>query len=130
MRKYFLLAYVLLALGAGRVAAQSPNYSFDRNADFSKYKTYKWVSIESAQYLDELTAEQVIGTLNVELAKRGLSKSKSDKADLFIGYQIASGNMKKLNHYDIGAPYGPAEGATTGTPGETATTVHSGLVVL
>ena len=125
MKKYLLLAYVLLVLGVGRVAAQSPSYSFDRNADFSKYKTYKWVSIESAQHLDELTADQLIGTLDVELAKRGLRKSPSGKADLYIGYQIARGNAKQLDHYAIGAPYEPPAEATTGTAGETASTVHS-----
>jgi len=130
MKKYFLLAYVLLALGVGRVAAQSPSYSFDRNADFSKYKTYKWVSIESAQYLDELTADQLIGTLDVELAKKGLRKSPSDNADLYIGYQIARGSAKQLDHYNIGAAYEPAAQATTGRPGETPSTVHSGPLVL
>jgi hypothetical protein len=131
MYKYFLLlACVLLALGVGRVAAQSPNYNFDSNADFSKYKSYKWVSIESAQHLDELTADQLIGTLDVELAKKGLRKSPSDKADLYIGYQIARGNPKQLDHDEIGAPYEPPAGATTGTAGETSTTVHSGPLVL
>ena len=130
MKKYILLAYVLLALGVGRVAAQSPNYGFDRYADFSKYKTYKWVSIESAQHLDELTADQLMGTLEMELAKKGLTKSPSDKVDLYIGYQIARANEKQLNHYDIGAAYGSAAGATTGTAGETTTIVHSGQLVL
>jgi len=130
VKKYFLLASALLALGVGRVAAQNPSYNFDRDADFSKYKTYKWVSIESAQYLDDLTADQLIGTLNVELAKKGLTRSPSDKADLFIGYQITGGNLKQLNHFDIGAAYEPPAGATPGTPGEAATTVHSGHLVL
>jgi hypothetical protein len=130
MNKFLLLAYVLLALGVGRVAAQGPNYGFARDADFSKYKTYKWVGIESAQYLDELTADQLMGTLEAELAKKGLTKSPSDKADFYIGYQIASGNEKQLNHYDIGTEYEPEAGATAGTAGEAATTVHSGPLVL
>jgi len=130
MKKYFLLVYLLLALGVGRVAAQNPNFSFDRSADFSKYKTYKWVSIESAQYLDELTAGQLIGTLNVALAQKGLTKSPSDKPDLYIGYQIATGDLKHLNHLDIGTEYAPPAEATPETPGEAATTVHSGPFVL
>jgi hypothetical protein len=130
MYRYFLVACVLLALGVGRVAAQSPNYSFDRNADFSKYKTYTWVSIESPQHLDDLTADQLIGTLDVELGKKGLTKSPSDKADLYIAYQIARGNAKQLSHYEIGAEYEPEAGATTGTAGDTTTTVHSGQLVL
>ena len=130
MKKYFLLAYVLFALGVGRVAGQGQNYGFARDADFSKYKTYKWVSIESAQRLDELTANQVMGTIEVELAKKGLTQSKSDKADLYIGYQIASDNEKQLNHYDIGSEYEPPASANAETAGEVAITVHSGPLVL
>jgi hypothetical protein len=114
----------------GRVAAQGPNYGFARDADFSKYKTYKWVSIESTQYLDELTANQVMGTIEVELGKKGLKTSPSDKADLYIGYQIASGNERQLNHYDIGSQYEPPAAATEETAGDAATTVHSGPLVL
>ncbi|HKI11178.1 MAG TPA: DUF4136 domain-containing protein [Candidatus Acidoferrum sp.] len=130
MKKCFFLACALLALGVGRVAAQGPTYGFARDADFSKYKTYKWVSIESAQYLDELTADQVLGTLETELAKKGLTQSKSDKADLYIGYQIAGGSVKQLNHYDIGSQYEPPAAATAETAGDAAITVHSGPLVL
>lgn len=130
MNKYFLLVYVLLALGAGRVAAQGQNYGFARDADFSKYKTYKWVSIESAQHLDELTADQVMGTIEVELGKKGLKMSPSDKADLYIGFQITSGNEKQLDHYDIGSEYIPPAGANADSAGGAAATVHSGPLVL
>src|SRR5271157_3187781 len=115
MNKYFLLAYVLLTLGVGRVAAQGQNYGFATDADFSKYKTYKWVSIESAQRLDELTADQVMGTIEVELGKKGLKTSPSDKADLYIGFQITSGNEKQLDHYDIGSEYEPPASANAET---------------
>jgi hypothetical protein len=130
MNRFVLLAYVLLALGAGRAAAQGPDYGFARDADFSKYKTYKWVSIESAQYLDDLTADQLMGTLEAELAKKGLTQSKSDKADLYIGYQIASGSAKQLNHYDIGSEYDPPAAGTAKTEEDAATIVHSGPLVL
>jgi hypothetical protein len=88
------------------------------------------VSIESAQHLDELTANQVMGTLETELAKKGLTQSKSDKADLYIGFQIASGNVKQLDHYDIGSEYEPPAGANADSAAGTATTVHSGPLVL
>jgi len=126
MKKYFLLVYLLLALGVGRVAAQKPNFGFDRDADFSKYKTYRWVSIESAQYLDELTAGQLIGTLNVALAKKGLTKSPAEKPDLYIGYQMASGTLKQLNHLDIGTEYHPPAEASSEAPEDAPPSVHSG----
>jgi hypothetical protein len=126
MKKYFLLVYLLLALGVGRVAAQSPSFGFARDADFSKYKTYRWVSIESPQYLDELTAGQLIGTLNVALAKKGLTKSPADKVDLYIGYQIATATPKQLNHLDIGTEYHPPAEASSEAPDDAPPTVHSG----
>lgn len=130
MKKYFLLLFVLVALGAGRAAAQSVSYTFDKNADFSKFKTYKWVTIPSAQQLDELTAGQLVGTLETELAKKGLTKSKTDDADLYIGYQIASGKGKPLSNPNIGLAYGSGVGGNTASAGATTITVHSGQLVL
>lgn len=129
MKKYFVLAVVLLAVGAGRVAAQTVSYSFDKNANFLNYKTYKWVSIPGAQQLDELTADQLIGTLETELAKKGLKKSLSDNADLYIGYQIARGSLKQLTNSNAGLTYEGGAGGSSGTGGAT-TTVHSGQLVL
>jgi len=130
MRKNFLLACLLLTLGAGRMAAQSGNPSFDGAADFSKYKTYKWVNIDNAQHLDELTADQLMGTVDVELAKKGLTKPQSDNVDLYIGYQIAVGKGHNLSFYNFGAANGPAAGAPAGSTGAASTTVHSGELVL
>ena len=130
MKKNLLLAAALLTMGVGRATAQSASTNIDKGTDFSKYKTYKWISIENAQHLDELTADQLIGTLEVELAKKGLTKSKSDNADLLIGYQIARSGGKQLSQYNIGAAHGSAAGATSGTAGATTTIVHSGQLVL
>jgi Domain of unknown function (DUF4136) len=129
MKKLFLLATVWV-LGAGYTAAQSAGSSLDKDTNFANYKTYKWVAIKSAQQLDELTADQLIGTLEVELAKKGLTKSKADIADLFIGYQVVSTKDKQLSQYNLGGAYGSAAGATSGTAGATITTVHSGQLEL
>jgi hypothetical protein len=130
MKKCLFLVCGLFALGAGQLAAQSANHTFDKDAVFSNYKTYKWVNIENAQHLDDLTADQLMGTVDVALVKKGLTKSPSDKADLLIGYQIARGNDKQLSHFNIGGSYGTAAGANSGSAGATTTTVHSGQLVL
>ena len=129
MNRYFFLACVLLVLGVGRVSAQSSPHGYAWDVDFTKYKTYQWVSIASAQQLDDLTADQLVGTLDVELTKRGLKKSLSDKPDLYIAYQVVRANKKQLDHYEIGEAYQPPAEATAGTPGETAPAVHSGPLV-
>jgi len=130
MKKYILLAIAFCCVGVARTTAQSSNTEFDKKANFSQYKTYKWVPIKDAQQLDELTAEQLVGTVEVALAKKGLTKSKSDTADLYIGYQINSAKDSRLNQYNIGGSYGSAAGGTAANGGASTTTVHSGQLTL
>ena len=130
MRRSFLVLCALLAVGAGRVAAQQEVGSdFDKNADFSKYKTYKWVTIPSSEKLDEMTADQLTGTLEVELAGKGLAKSASDDADLYIGYQVITPRGKPPKNFNIGTSYGSDPRGNVATAGA-STTIHSGRLIL
>jgi Domain of unknown function (DUF4136) len=128
MMNYLLATVLLLASPQFLKTNQDVSVNFDHEAQFANFKTFKWVPVEAAQRLDDLTADQLIGTLNVALGKKGL-KLSDDKPDLYIAYQIASGNEKKLSHFDVGASYGSGTGAT-GNGGASTTVVHSGLLVL
>lgn len=110
MKRYWVIPLALFFLGAGGAAAQDVRYNFDDTADFSKFKTYKWVSIKNADQLDGPTAQQVTSTIDAELAKKGLTKTDADSADLFIAYQTAIGTEKPLNAYSTGWTYGPGWG--------------------
>jgi Domain of unknown function (DUF4136) len=129
MRRSFLVLCMWLAVGVGRVAAQEVSSDFDKNADFSKYKTYKWVDIPSPEKLDALTSSQLTGTLEVELTSKGLTKSASDDADLYVGYQVVSAKGKPSKNFNIGASYGSEPGGNMATAGA-STTVHSGRLIL
>jgi hypothetical protein len=76
-------------------------YNFAQDEDFSKYKSYKWVSIKNADQVDELTAKQITSALDAELAKKGLAKADGDSADLYIGYQTAIGTEKQLKFLQL-----------------------------
>lgn len=128
MMNYLLAAVLLLASPQFLKTNQDVSVNFDQQAQFAKFKTYKWVPVEAAQRLDDLTADQLTGTLNVELEKKGLKRSE-DKPDLYIAYQIANGNEKKLSHFDVGASYGSGTGGAA-NGGASTTVVHSGLLVL
>ena len=124
-----LLATVLLLASAQFLkTTQDVSVNFDHTAQFAKYKTYKWVPVAAPQHLDDLTADQLIGTLTVALDKKGLKRSE-DKPDLYIAYQVANGNEKKLSQFDVGASYGSGTGAA-GNGGASTTVVHSGLLVV
>jgi len=89
MRKAVYLALGVFLFWVGNANAQTVLYNFDRDADFSKYKTYKWVSIKNADLGNATTQKQIEEALDAELKKKGLIKTESSTADLDIGYQRA-----------------------------------------
>jgi hypothetical protein len=115
MKKLLLFVLVLVLLGATRSAAQDVTYNFDQGTDFSKFKSYKWVSIKNAQQVDDITARQLTLAIDQELAKKGLLKTDSDNADLYVGYQTAIGSETQWNAYNTGWGYGPRWGGGMAT---------------
>ena len=104
------LLLVLLA-GASQAMAQDVRYNFDKDANFATFKTYKWVTIKGATQLSDLADKQIKAAVDAELAKKGLTKSDADSADLYIGYQAAVGQEKEYTSFDTGWGYGPGWGS-------------------
>jgi hypothetical protein len=90
--------------------AQDVRYNFAADADFSKYKTFKWVQIKGADPLNQIADAQLKTAVDQELAKKGLTRTEADTADLFVGYQISLGHEKEITSYDSGWGYGPGWG--------------------
>jgi hypothetical protein len=130
MRKPVLLTTALFLMGVSSAFAQDIRYDFDKDKDFSKYKTYKWVPIKGAEMPDELTQKALTNAIDAQLAAKGLTKTDTDNADLYIGYQTALGQEKEFTSYNTGWGYGPGWGggwygyggmSTTTTYGSTST---------
>jgi uncharacterized protein DUF4136 len=125
----------LLLLVANFALGQDVRYNFDQSADFSKFKTYKWVPIKGAEAVNDITDKQIKDAIDAELAKKGLTKVDSDNADLFIGYQTAIGQEKQFTSYNTGWGYGPGwgggwyGGAGGMTTGQTST-IYTGQLAL
>jgi len=130
MKKLGLLMIVFLLLGVSSAVAQDIRYDFDKDKDFSTFKTYKWVAIKGAEMPDELTQKALTNAIDAQLAAKGLTKTDSDDADLYVGYQTALGQEKEFTSYNTGWGYGPGWGggwygyggmSTTTTYGSTST---------
>jgi hypothetical protein len=136
MRNLIVLPLVLLLAGAGTALAQDVRYNFDKSANFNGFKTYKWVVIKGDTQLQDLADRQVKAAVDAELAKKGLTRSESDTADLYIGYQAAVSTEKEYTSFDSGWGYGPGwygggwygggGGMTTGS----TTTIYVGQLAL
>jgi len=96
MKRLTLLAAALFLSSVTPAVAQDVRYDFDKEKDFSKYKTYKWVPIKGADLPDDLTQKALTSAIDSQLATKGLTKTDSDDADLYVGYQTALGQEKEF----------------------------------
>jgi hypothetical protein len=71
---------------AGSAVSQDVHYGIDYKVDFSKFKRYKWITLDNVAPIDKLTDEQIKAEVDAALAGKGLTKVDVDTADLFIGY--------------------------------------------
>jgi Domain of unknown function (DUF4136) len=137
MKKFSFLWMAVMLMLASVALAQDVRYNFDKDADFSKFKTYTWVVFKDASPVDTLTDKQIKDAIDAQLATKGLTKVDGDKADLYVGYQVAVGTEKQFTSFNSGGwGYGPGwygggwYGAGGGvTTGQTST-IYTGQLAL
>jgi uncharacterized protein DUF4136 len=118
---YFITVFLLLA---GMAAAQDVRFNYDKNTDFSKFKTYKWVEIKGSDK-DQMIDSQIRSAIDAELATKGLTKSDSDSVDLYIAYQVAITTEKQVNTFSSDFGYGPGWGYYRGGYGGMGSTTST-----
>jgi hypothetical protein len=138
MKKVVFLSMMGLFLATGAAIAQDVRYNFDKDTDFSRFKTYKWVELKNAAKLDNLVDKQIQDAVDAQLAAKGLTKIEDDSANLYIGYQAAVGQEKQFTSYSTdwgygggwyrGGWYGGGMGSST-THGSTSTIYVGQLAV-
>lgn len=107
MKKSILLAAITVSvLALGSAQAQDVRYNFDKNTDFTKFKTYKWVELKGATALNDITDRNIKAAIDSQLALKGLTKTDGETADLYVGYQGAVGQEKEFTSYNSSWGYG------------------------
>jgi hypothetical protein len=138
MKTVLLLSALGLLLTVRSAFGQDVRYNFDKNTDFSKFKTYKWVTLKDASTANDLVTKQLKDAVDAELSTKGLTRIDDDSANLFIGYQAGVGQEKQFTSFSSdwgygggwyrGGWYGSGGGMST-TTGSTST-IYVGQLVL
>jgi Domain of unknown function (DUF4136) len=89
---------ILLVTGA-TTSAQDVKYNYAMGADFSKYKTYRWVDVPNENHPDQITDQQIRSAIETTLSSKGLTKASGDTADMLIAYQVAVNQERQWNAY-------------------------------
>jgi hypothetical protein len=115
----------LLVMIGGTLAAQDVKSNFMPGTDFSKYHTYKWVAIENGGHPNQIVDAEIKQSVDSQLSTKGMAKTDGEKADMYVGYQIAVDKEKQWNAYGMGG------GVRFGGMGSaTSSTINVGTFVL
>ena len=133
LTQWFAPVFLLLA---GTAAAQDVRYNYDQTADFTKYKTYKWVEMKTSDK-DAMIDNQIKSVIEAQLTTKGLTKTDSDNADMYVGYQVALSTEKQVNTFSSDFGYGGGwgyyrgyGGMGSGTSTSTTSTLYIGSLQL
>ena len=105
MQRGFRIGLAVLGISlltCGVAVAQDVKSQAMPGTDFSKYHTYKWVTVEGAKYPNQIMDAEIKQAIDGQLATKGLSKVESDPADLYISYQVAVQQSTQWNAYGTG----------------------------
>jgi hypothetical protein len=89
--KFFLV--LLSAIFVTACATQTPNYDYLSSADFGKYESYAWATVdteskENHRSKNQLVDKRIIDAVDDSLVAKGLQKV-SDSPDLLINYHVS-----------------------------------------
>ena len=103
--KNLLIATAVLFLAA---CAKTPDWDYDKSADFSNYKTFSWVPNASltknvANYqISPLMEKRVREAVNAELEKSGMKLVDVAQADVLINYHASVDTKIDVDTFNVG----------------------------
>ena len=105
----------IVVLFAVTIFGQDIHYNYDRNANFSAYKTYQWQEPRGRVVQDQLTDQNIRRAVDEQLAAKGLEKVEKG-GDLDVSYLAAVNHEKQINRFGMGPRWRGGMGmATTST---------------
>jgi hypothetical protein len=92
-------AALTFLIATSAALAQKVSVSHDPQADFAKYKTYKW--IDSKNKAQPFAHREIVTSVDQQLAAKGLRKTEG-AADLYVVYNIGVDERVTVQGYDYG----------------------------
>jgi hypothetical protein len=92
MKKYLLIPVLFAFVACSTVKVA---YDYDKQADFTKYKTYI-VSEETMKManVNQLNRDRIIKAVEAQMAAKGFTKSDADKADAILDIRLKDEEMQ------------------------------------
>jgi hypothetical protein len=121
-------AFVLALIASSLIHGQDVKTNYLPNTDFSRYRTYNWVTIGGLPHPDQILDAEIKQSIDSQLMGKGFTKVASDKPDLLVDYQILVNQEKQWNATGMRDPLGL--GMSTAMATATSSTINMGTLVL
>jgi len=120
MRKHqrlALLVILTLLVTCSVCLGQDVRTNFMPGTNFSQYHTYKWITIDGGVHPNQIVDAEIKQAVDAQLSAKGLTKTDSDTADVYVGYQVAVDQEKQWNGWGMGGGmrWGGMASATSST---------------
>ena len=104
MRRFNQIVVALAVVFIASIATigQEVRSNYLPQTNFAKYHTYKWVAVDGSSHPNQIVDAQIKQSVDVQLTSKGLTKTDSDTADLYIGYQIGLDREKQWDAFGTG----------------------------
>jgi hypothetical protein len=79
---------LVLTLASVPVYAQKVTYDWDKDVDFSYYRTYKWIEPLPGKASVETTHKRIVSIVDLQLQAKYLKLTSDARADLYVSYQV------------------------------------------
>ncbi|MCM3900540.1 MAG: DUF4136 domain-containing protein [Pyrinomonadaceae bacterium] len=124
MRNRFYVALLMTCLISATGYAQKVTTDYDKQANFSSYKTYTWA--EGTPAKNPLSHQRILAGIEAQLAAKGWQKVDTDP-DVVVIYSAATSTKTQINTFETGGPWGGYRwgwGGYRGGMGTSTTTVQ------
>lgn len=106
------MALIAVLCSAAIALAQDVHYNYDRDTNFSAYKTYQWS--ERGGVRDQLMDKDIRRAVDDQLAQKGLQRVETG-GDLVINYQTGIDRERQADVWTMGPRFSGMARANTST---------------
>jgi hypothetical protein len=107
---------VLILVSVPDAFAQKVTCDWDRDIDFTPYRTYKWVDDLPGKSSTALTHERILSNVDAQLQAKSLKKITDPNADLYVSYQVILDTNDQIASFNPDGQWRPGPGMKGDSP--------------
>ena len=121
-------AVLITAIACSLVYGQDVSTNYLPGTNFSKYRTYSWVTIGEGGHPNQIVDREIRESIDSQLRAKGFTKVDGGDADLLVDYQVAVDREKEWTAFGTGG--GPLGWGGMGMATVNSSTINIGSLVV